>query len=709
LKQILQNLKNGATELIDKPCPLPSRHQLFIKASASLVSAGTERMLIDFGKGNYLQKARQQPDKVKMVIDKIKTDGLMPTIDSVFAKLDTPLPLGYCNVGIVAEVGSGLETGFKVGDRVVSNGNHAEVVSVSPNLCARIPNPVSDEAATFTVVGAIALQGVRLAQPTLGECFVVTGLGLIGLLAVQILAANGCRVLGIDFDSGKCELARSFGAQTVDLSRGEDPLKAAEAFSHGRGVDGVLITASTKSSEPVMQAAAMCRKRGRIVLVGVTGLELSRTIFYEKELSFQVSCSYGPGRYDPQYEDRAQDYPIAYVRWTEQRNFEAILDLMAAGKIDVGPLTTHRFPIEDAEKAYRMIADNTEPYIGIVLTYAPDTMDMRRTIALPVKGEAVAPSAPVIGMIGAGGYAGGVLLPAMKKAGGARLATISSSTGVSGTHLGKKFGFAASTTDTEGIFSDPAVNTVVITTRHNSHAAMVKKGLAAGKHVFVEKPLCLTPDELAEIEALADERPKQMLMVGFNRRFSPLTVALRQALAAMSEPKAMIMTVNAGAIPMDHWTQDPKVGGGRMIGEGCHFIDLLRHVAGCAITSYEVTAMAGESRDSFSISLGFEDGSIGTVHYLANGTKAYPKERLEVFCGGRILHLDNFKTLKGYGFPKKGFKNVRLWRQDKGQLGQMQAFFQSIAQGGVAPIGREEIFEVSRVTLELAKRLAKDA
>ncbi len=709
MKQILQNLKNGATELIDKPCPLPARHQLFIKTSSSLVSAGTERMLIDFGKGNYLQKARQQPDKVKMVIDKIKTDGLMPTIDSVFAKLDTPLPLGYCNVGIVAEVGSGLETGFKVGDRVVSNGNHAEVVSVSPNLCARVPDAVSDEAATFTVVGAIALQGVRLAQPTLGECFVVTGLGLIGLLAVQILTANGCRVLGIDFDSGKCELARSFGAQTVDLSKGEDPLKAAEAFSLGRGVDGVLITASTKSSEPVMQAAAMCRKRGRIVLVGVTGLELSRTIFYEKELTFQVSCSYGPGRYDPQYEDKAQDYPIAYVRWTEQRNFEAILDLMAAGKIDVGPLTTHRFPIEDAEKAYRMIADNTEPYIGIVLTYAPDEVDMRRTIALPVKGEAVAPSAPVIGMIGAGGYAGGVLLPAMKKAGGARFATISSSTGVSGTHLGKKFGFAASTTDTESVFSDPAVNTVVITTRHNSHAAMVKKGLAAGKHVFVEKPLCLTLDELTEIEALANERPKLMLMVGFNRRFSPLTVALRQALAAMSEPKAMIMTINAGAIPMDHWTQDLKVGGGRMIGEGCHFIDLLRHVAGCAITSYEVTAMAGKSRDSFSVNLGFEDGSIGTVHYLANGTKAYPKERLEVFCGGRILHLDNFNTLKGYGFPKKGFKNVRLWRQDKGQLEQMQAFFQSIAQGGVAPIGQEELFEVSRVTLELAERLVKDA
>lgn len=707
MKQILQNLKNGATELIDKPCPLPSRHQLFIKTSASLVSAGTERMLIDFGKGNYLQKARQQPDKVKMVIDKIKTDGLMPTIDSVFAKLDTPLPLGYCNVGRIAEIGSALTTGFKVGDRVVSNGNHAEVVSVSPNLCARIPNTVSDEAATFTVVGAIALQGIRLAQPTLGEYFVVTGLGLIGLLTVQILVANGCQVLGIDFDSAKCDLARTFGAQTVDLSRGEDPIKAAEAFSHGRGVDGVIITASTKSSEPVLQGAAMCRKRGRIVLVGVTGLELSRTIFFEKELSFQVSCSYGPGRYDPSYEDKGQDYPFAYVRWTEQRNFEAILDLMATGKIDVSRLITHRFAIEDAEKAYRMIADNTEPYIGIVLTYAPDKVDMRRTIGLPRTEQAVDAAAPVIGMIGAGGYAGGVLLPAMKKDGGARFAAISSSTGVSGTHLGKKFGFATSTTDTDTLFADPAINTLVITTRHNSHAAMVKKGLAAGKHVFVEKPLCLTLDELAEIEALAGEHPKQMLMVGFNRRFSPLTVALRQALASMSEPKAMIMTVNAGTIPMDHWTQDPKVGGGRMIGEGCHFIDLLRHVAGSPIASYEVTAMAGESRDSFSVNLGFADGSIGTVHYLAGGSKSFPKERLEVFCGGRILHLDNFKALKGHGFPKKAFKDMRLWRQDKGQGAQMAAFFQAIRQGGTPPIGRDELFEVSRVTLELADRLAK--
>lgn len=703
MKQILQNLKNGATELIDKPCPQTGRHQLFIKTSASLVSAGTERMLIDFGKGNYLQKARQQPDKVRMVIDKIKTDGLMPTVDSVFAKLDTPLPLGYCNVGRVAEIGSVLTTDFQVGDRVVSNGHHAEAVFISPNLCARIPETVADEAATFTVVGAIALQGIRLAQPTLGEYFVVTGLGLIGLLAVQILVANGCQVLGIDFDSSKCALARTFGAQTVDLSKGEDPVAASVRFSHGRGVDGVLITASTKSSEPVLQAADMCRKRGRIVLVGVTGLELSRTIFYEKELSFQVSCSYGPGRYDPVYEDKAQDYPFAYVRWTEQRNFEAILDLMAAGKIDVTPLVTHRFPLSEAEKAYQMIADNTEPYIGIVLTYEPDQVDLSKTVTLGSE-EPAAAGAPVIGMIGAGGYAGGVLLPAMKKAGGVRFRSIASSSGVSGTHLGRKFGFASSTTDMETIFADPDINTVVITTRHNSHAALVGKGLQAGKHVFVEKPLCLTLGELAQIETLAAEHPRQLLMVGFNRRFSPLVMALREALAVLPEPKAMVMTVNAGAIPMDHWTQDLKVGGGRMIGEACHFIDLLRHVAGRSIVSYDVMGMTSPAKDSFSVNLSFDDGSIGTVHYLANGTKSFPKERLEVFCGGRILHLDNFRSLRGHGFGK-GFKNIRLWRQDKGQTEQMKAFFRAISQGGMAPISRKEIFEVSRVTLELAGRL----
>ncbi|MDO4767990.1 MAG: bi-domain-containing oxidoreductase [Pseudomonadota bacterium] len=703
MKQILQNLKNGATELIDKPCPQTGRHQLFIKTSASLVSAGTERMLIDFGKGNYLQKARQQPDKVRMVIDKIKTDGLMPTVDSVFAKLDTPLPLGYCNVGRVAEIGSALTTDFQVGDRVVSNGHHAEAVFISPNLCARIPETVTDEAATFTVVGAIALQGIRLAQPTLGEYFVVTGLGLIGLLAVQILVANGCQVLGIDFDSSKCALARTFGAQTVDLSKGEDPVASSVRFSHGRGVDGVLITASTKSSEPVLQAADMCRKRGRIVLVGVTGLELSRTIFYEKELSFQVSCSYGPGRYDPVYEDKAQDYPFAYVRWTEQRNFEAILDLMAAGKIDVTPLITHRFPLSEAEKAYQMISGNTEPYIGIVLTYEPDQVDLSKTVTLGSE-EPVAAGSPVIGMIGAGGYAGGVLLPAMKKAGGVRFRSIASSSGVSGTHLGRKFGFASSTTDMETIFADPDINTVVITTRHNSHAVLVGKGLQAGKHVFVEKPLCLTLEELTQIEALAAEHPRQLLMVGFNRRFSPLVMALREALAVLPEPKAMVMTVNAGAIPMDHWTQDLKIGGGRMIGEACHFIDLLRHVAGRPIVSYDVMGMTSPAKDSFSVNLSFGDGSIGTVHYLANGTKSFPKERLEVFCGGRILHLDNFRSLRGHGFGK-GFKNIRLWRQDKGQMEQMKAFFRAISQGGMTPISREEIFEVSRVTLELAGRL----
>src|SRR5690606_31003850 len=347
MKQVLQSLKSGETRLEDVPVPRVHRGAVQVRSTVSLVSAGTERMLVDFGKAGWISKARQQPDKVRMVLDKIRTDGLAATLEAVQSKLDQPLPLGYCNVGVVAEVGKGAEE-FAVGDRVVSNGKHAEVVVVPKNLCARIPDNVSDEEAAFTVLAAIGLQGIRLVNPTLGACVVVTGLGLIGLLTVQMLRAQGCRVLGMDFDPERLAMARRFGAETVDLSRGEDPLAVAVAFSRGRGVDAVLITASTKSSEPVSQAAKMCRKRGRIVLVGVTGLELSRADFYEKELSFQVSCSYGPGRYDPAYEEGGQDYPVGFVRWTEQRNFEAVLDLMSSGRLDVKPLITHRFPLDQA-------------------------------------------------------------------------------------------------------------------------------------------------------------------------------------------------------------------------------------------------------------------------------------------------------------------------------------------------------------------------
>jgi predicted dehydrogenase/threonine dehydrogenase-like Zn-dependent dehydrogenase len=680
---------------------------LLIRTTRSLISAGTERMMVDFGKANPLEKARQQPDKVRMVLDKVKTDGLMPTLDTVRNKLEQPLPLGYCNVGEVLELGKGVE-GFAVGDRVASNGKHAEVVSVPLNLCARIPDSVSDEAAAFTVIGAIALQGIRLVQPTLGEAVVVTGLGLIGQIAVQLLRANGCRVLGIDFDPAKVALARSFGAEVVNLGAGEDPVQAAERFSRGRGVDAVLVTAATKSSEPMHQAALMCRKRGRIVLVGVTGLELSRDDFFKKELTFQVSASYGPGRYDPNYEEKGQDYPVGFVRWTEQRNFEAVLDMLADGRLDVQALISHRFGLEQTEAAYAVVG-GSEPSMGILLEYPTRSEKADSVLREPtVRMAAQAVSRPkladpAVAFVGSGNYATGVLIPAFKAA-GAHLASVASSAGVSGVHAAKKYGFDETTTDTDSLFADPKVDALVITTRHNSHAGFVLQALAAGKHVFVEKPICLTMAELDEIEAahalLEEQGTAPLVMVGFNRRFAPQVQKIKSLLAGVNGPKSFVMTVNAGAIPADHWTQDRELGGGRIVGEGCHFIDLLRFLAASPIVAHSRLAMDSATGDTVTLQLGFADGSIGTVHYFANGCKAFPKERLEVFAAGRVLQLDNFRKLKAYAWP--GFKSMNLWSQDKGQKACAAAFVKAIADGGNAPIPFAEIVEVSRVSIKLA-------
>ena len=710
MKQILQNLNDGQTVLTEVPCPRAGRGQLLIRTTRTLVSAGTERMLVDFGKAGFIDKARQQPDKVRMVLDKVRTDGLMPTIEAVRNKLDQPLPMGYCNVGEVVEVGPGV-TGFAVGDRVASNGKHAEMVAVPMNLCAKVPDTVADEAAAFTVLGAIALQGIRLAQPTLGETVVVTGLGLIGLVTVQLLKAQGCRVLGLDFDAEKLALARSFGAEVVDLKSGADPVAAAIDYSRGRGVDAVIVTASTRSNEPVHQAAQMSRKRGRIVLVGVVGLELSRADFFEKELTFQVSCSYGPGRYDPNYEDKGQDYPLGFVRWTEQRNFEAVLDMMAERRLDIAPLVSHRFDIAQAPDAYAVVG-GSEPSLGILLKFAGATprdaaaapaTALSRTVALPVStGAGPASGAARVSVIGAGNYAGVVLIPAFKAA-GARLMRIASAGGASSVHLGRKFGFAEATTDTAALLADPNVDAVVVSTRHDTHADYVVRTLAAGKHAFVEKPLALKLDDLARIEAAARARPDLRVMVGFNRRFAPQVVKIKQLLAGTPGAKAFVMTVNAGAIPAQHWTQDPTVGGGRLVGEGCHFIDLLRFLAGAAIESFQVTRMNAATPDTVSLTLRFADGSLGTVLYLANGSKAFPKERLEVFAGGRVLQLDNFRRLTGFGWP--GFTKLNLWRQDKGQTACAATFVQVVQGGHPSPIPLDELLEVGRVSIQVEEAL----
>ena len=708
MKQILQNLANGETSLVEVPCPKNIKSNILIATSKTVVSAGTERMLVDFGKANLLNKAKQQPDKVKMVLNKVVTDGLMTTIDAVKSKLDQPLPLGYCNAGVILE--SDVD-GFESGDRVVSNGNHAEVVRVPKNLCVKIPDNVDDESASFTVLGAIGLQGIRLIQPTMGECFVVTGLGLIGLLCVQMLRANGCRVLGIDFDSKKCELAQKFGAETVDLSKGEDPVIVSQGFSRGRGVDGVLITAATQSDEVMHQAAEMCRKRGRIVLVGVVGLNLRRDDFFKKEITFQVSASYGPGRYDSFYEDEGNDYPVGFVRWTEQRNFEAVLDMMSSGALDVKSVITHRYDIENAIEAYTLL-DNPDA-LGIVLNYP--NQDQKALTKSTVKLndqviKAIDSTTPCVGFIGAGNYASRTLIPAFKEA-GAVLDTLVTSGGISGVHHGNKNQFVTASTETDDLWSNDKINTVSIVTRHDAHAQQVIDALNSGKNVFVEKPLALTLDELDEIDKSynkANSSNTVRLMVGFNRRYAPHVVKMKELLESHRSPKSIIMTVNAGAIPGEHWVQDSLIGGGRIIGEGCHFIDLMRHLVGHKITSFQATMMGNvpgvEVReDKASITLSFEDGSFGTIHYLANGGSAFPKERIEVFCDDAVLQMDNYRVLTGYSWP--GFKKMKLFKQDKGQKACAKAFIESIVNGKESPISYEEVMESSKVSIEVANLL----
>lgn len=703
MKQIIQSLKDGQVELADVPAPLCGPREVLIRTRRSLISVGTERMLLEFGKASWINKARQQPDKVRETLEKVRTDGLAATVDAVRAKLDQPIPLGYCNVGTVIETGDHIE-GLSEGDRVISNGHHAEVVAIGQNLTAKVPDGVSDDDAAFTVLGAIGLQGIRLAAPTLGESVAVIGLGLIGLLTVQMLRAQGCRVLGIDLDAGRLELARKFGAETVQAGERADVLAAAAAFSRGRGMDAVLITAATTSNEPVTQAAQMSRQRGRIVLVGVTGLELSRADFFEKELTFQVSCSYGPGRYDSGYEIAGHDYPFGLVRWTEQRNFEAVLDLMAAGALNLDPLITHRFALDNAPSAY----DELGGSLGVLLEYPRADQDETPSRAVSVGTAGSAEARPRVAFIGSGNYGGRVLIPAFAKS-GAALECVVSARGISASHHAKKAGITKVSTDASVAMSDPSVDTVVISTRHNDHAGRVLEALEAGKHVFVEKPLCLTRTELDTISAKMATRPELAVMVGFNRRFSPLTVTAKKLLDGVSEPKSLVMTVNAGAVPADSWLHDPEIGGGRIVGEACHFIDLLRHLADSPIAGMEVQPLDyGEvptTPDRAQIVLRFRDGSVGTILYLANGHKGFPKERLEVFAAGKVLQLDNFRSLRGWGWA--GFSRQRLWRQDKGQAACVAAFCAALRAGIGAPIPAEEILEVSGLSIDAEAAVRK--
>lgn len=701
MKQLIQSLNDGKVQLIDCPCPKVDAHGLLLQTKKTLISAGTERMLLEFGRASFMGKIRQQPDKVKQVLTKIATDGFMTTFEAVKSKLDQPIALGYCQVGVVQAVGDQV-SGFRVGDRVISNGAHAQMVAVNKNLCAKIPDNVSDQDAVFTVLASIGLQGIRLVKPLMGEVVVVIGLGLIGLIAVQLLKANGCQVIGVDFNESRLKLARQFGATPVFLNRGEDPIAVASTLTGGVGVDAVLITASCDSHEPVHQAAQMCRQRGRIVLVGVAGLQLSRADFYEKELSFQVSCSYGPGRYDPSYERQGQDYPIGFVRFTEQRNFVTVLQLMAEAKLELSSLISHDYDFLDAEKAYDSLA-NDPSTLGIVLHYAPVEAANDGLLADTVAfdGGPIVTRELVVNVIGAGNYASRVLIPLLAKQRGC-LNTICSVGGLSASVMAKKYNFRQATTDSLASITDLNANVIVIATRHDAHGEQVLQALQHQKHVFVEKPLCIKQASLDAIKSLWQNLVQTpILLVGFNRRFAPHIQKMRYLLAGCHSPKHCVMTVNAGFIPTNHWTQSIAVGGGRLLGEACHFIDLLRFVVAEKIIEARVFAI-NQQQDQISIVLNFADQSLGVIHYLANGHKAYAKERLEVFCEGKVLVLNNFIKMNGLGFSS--FKKMNLWRQDKGQVACIEAFMQGI-KSGIPPIPIDEIFEVQQVCLDLVASL----
>jgi len=707
LRQILQNLKTGQTRLADIPCPSVRPGQVLVRTTASVVSVGTERMLVEFGRANLLEKARQQPEKVRQVLDKVRTDGLAPTLEAVSAKLETEIPLGYCNAGVVVEVGAGVPD-LRPGDRVVSNGPHAEMVLVPHRLTAPIPDGVTDEQAAWTVLASIALQGVRLLEPTLGECFAVVGLGPIGLLAVQLLQANGCSVIAIDLDSERCARAAALGATPLATGGGADPVAAAEALSGGRGVDGVLLTVSTKSDEPVRQAARMCRQRGRIVLVGVTGLNLDRADFFAKEITFQVSCSYGPGRYDPRYEQDGHDYPLGFVRWTEQRNFEAVLALLRSGRLSVDEFVTHRRSLDQAVDLY---ADLSTGVLGAIVTYPDEAtvplarLRQRTVTATPAPRT---PGRGVLGVLGAGNFASRMLVPLLADE-GLELRTVVSSGGVSAAHLARKAGFGRASSDPDDLFGDDDIDAVLVATRHDSHARYTLRAIRSGRAVYVEKPLAITAEGLDELQAAAREASDAgrtpLVMVGFNRRFAPLATRMRELLEGVHEPAAFVVTVNAGIIPADVWVHDPVAGGGRIVGEACHFVDLLRYLVGSPIASWQVATLTGSAlavtEDKATITLAFADGSIGTVHYLGNGSKAFPKERVEAFVAGRVLVLDDFRSLKGYGWP--GFRKLSSRKQDKGHAAAIAGFVRAVRAGAPAPMAWDEVLEVSRVSVAVAE------
>jgi len=703
MKQVLQNRKTGRPFVGEVPVPALQRGRVLVRTVASLISAGTERAAVELVSKGLVQEARQRPDLVKAVVAKVKNEGLLNTFSSVRDKMAASQALGYSASGIVAAVSEDVSE-FQVGDRVACAGvgyaSHAEVLSVPKNLCAHLPEGVSFESGAYGTLGAIALQGVRLAEPTLGESVVVIGLGLVGQLTVQLLKANGCRVFGLDLDQTRVALALELGADKASVSS-ETPAKEIEAWTRGHGADAVLITAATDSNEPVELAARVSRLKGRVIVVGMTGMNIPRAPFFSRELKLVISMSYGPGRYDPEYEERGHDYPLPYVRWTEKRNIESFLELIGDGRINVERLTTHRFPISEADRAYQLISGELrEPNLGVVLNYDPEA-EVVRKISLGATVQKSEKSI-VLGVIGAGGYVPAMLLPHFKTE-GVEFRAIATASGISAHDVGKRFGFAYAVSSAEEVLDDTNVNLVVIGTRHDLHAELARKALERNKHVFVEKPLALNDEQLdAVLEAAGSSTGH--LMVGFNRRFSPLAQRAKEFFDGHDTPLSMLYRVNAGRIPKEHWTQNAEEGGGRIVGEVCHFIDLMQFLTGAPPVSVFAESIGAKSSkivdaDSVFITLRFADGSNGAVAYLSEGDKGLAKERLEIFGAGRVFVLDDFRRATLYKDGRE--EQVALKAQDKGQ----QAQVREICKSSVAPISLEELAATTRATFRVLNSL----
>ncbi len=752
MKAVVQSYGKGELTLSEVPPPALRPGGILVHNAVSLISAGTERQMVGLAQKSLLGKARQRPDLVRKVFEKLRRDGPLATLDTVRSRLDTPIPLGYSSAGTVIAVGEGAG-GFRTGDRVACAGagyaSHAETIFVPKNLAVPIPDDVDFEAAAFTTVGAIALEGLRLARIELGETVAVIGLGLVGVLAAQLARAAGCRVIGMDTSAERCRLALGLGLDGA-VSDPQDLVERCREATGGHGADKVIVAAATDSSQPIELAGEAARPRAVVVAVGAVGMEVPRTSYYNRELTLRVSRSYGPGRYDPDYEEKGRDYPIAYVRWTENRNMEAFVQQLAARRIDVAPLVSHRFPIAEAVDAYALLTGSratgsratgsrangsrangkgSGSQLGILLTYPPAVeveggsqpeavVELPAAVPADAGGRSPATRSPAtratlsLGVLGAGQFASAVLLPELARLPGATLQGVAAATGIKAEHAARKFGFRFATTSESEILERPGVDAVVIATRHHLHARQVIAALAADKDVFVEKPLCLTEEELTEIEsvyaAAAESRGRPpLLMVGYNRRFAPMSQRLKEFFAAVDEPLVVHYRVNAGPIPLDHWTQDPEQGGGRILGEVCHFIDYLTFLTGEMPRRVSAHATPDGSRyrdDNLVATVELTEGSLGTVTYVASGDTALPKERIEVFGGGSAAVLDNFRHLELARDGRRRVERSRL-RQDKGHRAQMAAFVEAARTGAPAPIPWDEILAVSRATFAVVRCL----